>query len=159
MSITTDTVLALIEDCAKDLSLLPILADALEDCGEQELASRCRCPLGRTTADNAPDILSAWAFFIRNAGYCTPPGVFACAWKLAVAERHAQEEGWEYEWGEDVGEWGYSQSMVATLWGEDDEGTMVVLASLGGIDLPFSDDYERVVQAELALEAINNSKE
>ena len=169
MTDTLETVLALIDDCASDLRLLPILADALEDCGESKLARWCQ----RETNDPIPQpFLQDWAFFARNSGYATPPGPLACAWELAMAERHAQEEDWECEWQED--EYGCSGCdcgdehncpccsgecgpMVCLLIATDDNGERDVLTTLGGI-CGATDEYKRVVEAELALEAMNANR-
>ena len=40
--------------------------------------------------------LSAFRFFIENAGYCTPPGAGVCALALAKAEQWANDNGVEF---------------------------------------------------------------
>jgi hypothetical protein len=110
-------------------------------------------------------------FFYDNAGFSfdsaketSEQGHARCAVELAKAERFAQEQGWSFaiepdadeddSWMDDESEeyqaeWrGKAWSVV--LW---DETETRVLASLGGC---YGDsDYERVVKAELALEAMH----
>ena len=116
-----------------------------------------------------------WRFFLENAGYATPPGRAVCALELARAERWAEQEGIEFRLEDDPDA---DASFVETWPVRDQEAwrkqthacyCMIcykpcpehgwdckhkeVLASLGGIFDP-TDDYLRIVRAELALEAM-----
>lgn len=104
----------------------------------------------------------AFRFFLNKAGYCTPPGRAACALSLARAEAIAEERGWTAEWFHDedgdLGDhdfWcrkdcGKSHEIKVCLL-RDEDGK--VLASLCGI-IDADRDYRRVVEAELADEAL-----
>lgn len=104
-------------------------------------------------------------FFYDNAGYCYDPktqteeqGRVQCASELARAEAHSHEQEWEVEWVPDT---------QADPLDWDGEGPMGVEAS--GCILRASDGveeslwgiwdaspvYRRVVEAELALEALS----
>ncbi len=122
----------------------------------------------------------AWRFFLDHAGYAIPPGRVICAAELAKAEARAEREQmesrlrfyWDYDpepvdgsfdFGDDhenekylarFGESGDLDSMTCALQTRCDEckqwDTQDVL---GGIHiLRFENDYQRVVQAELASE-------
>lgn len=107
----------------------------------------------------------AFQFFHREAGYVV--GECAIGAKaLADAEAYAADAGWSVEWSpEESCNCAYdhnapgiyccdgSDCWVAVLRNED--GT--VLASLGCICEP-SDSYRRVVEAELASEAMHNDQ-
>ena len=76
--------------------------------------------------------------------------------ELAQAEQEAEERGWKVEWSQDEDEYQMgdeekmpNEVLCATL--KDKDGH--VLESLGGIGDP-SRDYARMVEAELALEAL-----
>jgi hypothetical protein len=99
-------------------------------------------------------------FFYNNAGWSYDPatetseqGRWKCARKLAAAEEWAARVNLEYEWGEDWDSCEHEyeprpdscEYCMASLGKE-------VLASLGCID-DATDDYRRVIEAELALEA------
>lgn len=116
---------------------------------------------GMTTNRNT----SAVWFFYRNAGYSYDPanetkqqGRWRGARTLANAEAWARQEnitfGWEEDWlvGDHIREYGYDDNPltceVAAAYASDGE----ILASLGCID-DASNDYRRVINAELALEA------
>ena len=81
----------------------------------------------------------------------------AYAMKLAKAEQHAEEQGWTVEWDYDQDEYQLGDAedkmpdevLIAVL--KDADGH--VLESLGGIGDP-SPSYRRLVEAELALEAM-----
>jgi hypothetical protein len=110
--------------------------------------------------------LQDFQFFRDNAGYIVGERALG-ALRLAQAEQYAQVNGWEFEWTNDfdgcigcdcnsescpcsTGE--FHEVYVAVLRDEDGH----VLASLGGICQPESDPaYRRVVNAELALEALS----
>jgi hypothetical protein len=80
-----------------------------------------------------------------------------CAMKLAKAEQLAEEQGWTVEWDYDQDEYQLGDAedkvpdevLVAVL--KDADGHL--LESLGGIGDP-SPSYQRLVDAELALEAM-----
>lgn len=103
----------------------------------------------------------AWQFFMEWAGYCTPPGRTVCAAELARAENEAPMHGitFEWHWEDDFDDSWMSVAERA----KDHEWTYCVargpdgdvLASLGGI-CDASREYMRVVEAELAAEALAN---
>ena len=110
------------------------------------------------------ELVPAISFFQTHAGYCTPPGRMACARNLAQAEQDADLYGFSFEWSED--ECGCSgcecgskqcdchtgrQHETLCCVCRDNKGAVV--ASLGGICSP-DRNYRRVVEAELALEAL-----
>jgi hypothetical protein len=101
-------------------------------------------------------------FFAEHAAYATPPGRMACARDLAKAEAEAEDRDWTIDWQNDPEglSWVSKEDeqeriekgvevLMCTL--RDRDGN--VLASLGGIDGP-SREYKRVVEAELAQEAL-----
>lgn len=120
--------------------------------------------------------LRTWRFFIENAGYATPPGRTVCALDLAKAEQWASDNGIEFRLEDDLD----ADASFVETWSEADRKrwnathhcayTMFcyrpcpdhdwnckhreVLASLSGIFDP-TDDYLRVVRAELANEAMS----
>ncbi len=106
-------------------------------------------------------------FFAEHAGYATPPGRLACAKALADAESAAATAGLHPDWSDDAGgadalgdhaAWcgcttpPHHRIERCTLHAED--GTVVV--SLGGV-IDADADYRRVVEAELALEALSRA--
>ena len=110
-------------------------------------------------------------FFFANAGYSYTPGKetklqgrWRCARDLASAERIASDRGYSFEWSQDdmTNRDFTDDGPEYYLWAcvcRDDSGNVV--ASLGGVDFgyerdPWMDDYRRVVEAELASEAIGN---
>lgn len=105
-------------------------------------------------------MIQAFRFFLANAGYVV--GVRArCALRLARAEQRAADLGWAFEWLYDDEPWdgdvpGYTPREVlgCVVRGPDGE----VLASLWGIADP-SPAYSRVVEAELASEALYHEDE
>lgn len=113
---------------------------------------------------------TAYHFFLKHAGFSYDPkteskaqGRRKCAKQLANAETFADAAGWSFEWSidpyvtsEDFDIEAYEQWQLVA---RDIDGN--VIASLHGIDFgpgaePWGDPYRRVVQAELALEAIAN---
>lgn len=110
-------------------------------------------------------------FFYQNAGYSYDPkketaeqGRIRCAEELAKAEAEASERGWSFEWpwdesgcsGCDCGsaDCPYSSGSEHETLGcvlKDENGK--TLESLWGICSP-TRNYGRVVEAELALEAL-----
>jgi hypothetical protein len=115
-------------------------------------------------------------FYKHSAGYSYDPktqtprqGRAACARHLAAAERYFYDHDWSVTW--DFDEVGCSgcdcgSSDCACSTGMDHETLACVLrdaadnvlASLSGICSP-SNDYMRVIRAELALEAMENDKD
>lgn len=97
------------------------------------------------------ELLEPFKFFRANAGYCDPPGKAACALALARAEEWARENDLTLIWHmEDEFRQGELPSPCECCFAIDPSG--YVLASLGGITNA-TDDYRRVIQAQLALEA------
>jgi hypothetical protein len=114
---------------------------------------------------------TAYAFFYEHAGYSHDPktetaeaGRARGATALAAAEAAAAERGWAYEWendpetsaadyGDEDGEYDYpaDQEFSGCVL-RDANGK--VLGSLWGIDDADPNGYGRVVEAELALEAL-----
>ncbi len=108
-----------------------------------------------------PTLRKAFQFFLKYAPYSTPPGRAACALELARAERRAWNEGITFEWDWD---WDFDP---ANLPAEDLDPARQheifccravspsgeTLAALCGVVDPTS-EYRRVVEAELALEAL-----
>jgi hypothetical protein len=111
------------------------------------------------------DLRKRWRFFMANAGHVAPPGKVVCALELARAEIEAKRrwfnDDWEFVWEEDdidirditdEPEAFYRELhevMCCIL--KDRSGK--VLASLSGI-IDADRDYQRVVEAELASEAL-----
>jgi hypothetical protein len=113
---------------------------------------------------------AAAAFFFKHAGYAYDPktetptqGKWRCARELAAAERYAQRNGWQYEWVDDPDWDGKTlccheepqcppphEVLGCVLRGAEGRS---VLASLWSIGDP-SPEYKRVVEAELAFEAM-----
>ena len=106
----------------------------------------------------------AYDFFYRHAGYGYGPGETPeqgrkrGAASLAKAEQEATARGWTVEWEEDPEGWDsigdidpddVREILSAVLYDEDHN----VLGSLGSIVNP-DRNYRRVVEAELALEAL-----
>jgi hypothetical protein len=124
----------------------------------------------------------AQQFFYENAGYSYDPatqtpeqGRAECAAKLAAAEAEARDRGYWFIWDTDSG-------VMSSDWLDANEdgganrdpwitwqcaivehvpgsGQPRILESIGGVDFgrngsPGTSDYSRVIQAELALEAI-----
>jgi hypothetical protein len=117
-------------------------------------------------------------FFYDNAGYSydlarekKTSGRTRSAVQLAMAERIARQRNWRYEWDIDPdaeitqGDGYYvtgAEQWMVILFNCDD----LILGSLGSIDLGYAhgnsgdpkwyadDPYHRVVQAELALQAL-----
>jgi hypothetical protein len=109
-------------------------------------------------------------FFLEHAGYSTPPGRLACAWRLAEAEARGIQEGlifnhcpeWD-EWDADVPKPKYV--LLCEVWESEaarDFGACS-LASLGMVGVnSLADPYLRVVRAELyrdALRLIDESRD
>ena len=107
-------------------------------------------------------------FFYENGAYSwdqlketEEAGRCRCAIELAKAERWARDEGLYYEWSDDSCIGGDCEpcssgsphvTLQCTLY-RDLDATQEWLASLGGICEP-TEDYKRVVRAELASEAM-----
>ena len=112
-------------------------------------------------------------FFQEHAGYATPPGRMACAKALAQAEIEAEANEFTFEWeGEQDPDWSWftdsrgrsaepsERDIQLCCLLKDEDGK--VLASLGGIHFNtwnwYADPYRRVVEAELASEALASDK-
>ena len=114
--------------------------------------------------------MTAYQFFLANAGFSYDPitetpevGRERAARLLARAERRASAEGYVFCWRHDpdIDSSEFSDAepayrlWVCTAWKPAHE----CVASLGGVDFgpdgdPWGSDYRRVVEAELALEAL-----
>lgn len=119
----------------------------------------------KTPSQKAQDRLKKRVkFFMEQAGESYQPGKETRAQgrrrgaeALARAEQYAEEQGWKVEWEFDQDEYQLGDAetempkevLEAVL--RDADGR--VLESLGGIGDP-TDNYQRVVEAELALEAM-----
>jgi hypothetical protein len=104
------------------------------------------------------DLLSRALFFLKHAGYATPPGRVACALSLARAEARAEAEGIHVQWEDDDFPWDADEPRPRYVLAAyvRDALTGRVIASLAGIGLNSLDDtYRRVVEAELASEALD----
>lgn len=125
---------------------------------------------------------TAYQFFLKNAGYSFDPaketreqGKRRCAREMAKAESTAVERGWYIEWREDFDgcagcECGSNECPCFRSKGNrtsyhEPQGCVVydeprgnVLASLWGI-CGADSNYRRVIQAELALEALAEAGE
>ena len=97
-------------------------------------------------------------FFLKHAYPNTPRNVgLKAARNLAEAEKFAEDAGWKVSWNYDQEPYDMgdaeteppSEVLTAALLDADDN----VLGSLGGIGDP-DNNYKRVVEAELALEAM-----
>ena len=112
------------------------------------------------------------SFFYQQAGYSYRPGTETpsqgrrrCARALAAAERKASRAGFSFAWSIDpdassldwdesgVEPWALWQCVCLNMKGD-------AIASLHAIDFsadgePWSDPYRRVVEAELAMEALS----
>lgn len=117
--------------------------------------------------------MNAYQFFMKHAGYSYDPktetpmqGRIKCARSLAKAERAARDGGFSYQWHEDgvSDSTEFAKGKRYALWiclMRDASGAVV--GSLCGIDFgrdkePWGDPYRRVVEAELALENIDNER-
>jgi hypothetical protein len=116
-------------------------------------ARRERAEAKKTPSQKKQDrLLKAAKFFQKHSGSDLDHGL-----KLAKAERFAEDSGWKVEWSpdQDPYEMGDAETehpnevLVAVL--KDASGN--VLESLSGIGDP-NQTYARVVEAELALEAM-----
>lgn len=108
-------------------------------------------------------------FFRKHAGYSYDPttetaeqGRQRCAENLAAAEGIARNAGVSFEWIIDPEERGGTRRNPYPLYGciaHDHLGghaTSLWAIDFGRDGSPYSDDYRRVVEAELALELFNN---
>lgn len=104
-----------------------------------------------------PKLKRAYAFFKENAGYVVGRSAEG-ALALARAEAIASSLGWDVDWEEDPEEYQMGDAEeeppneVYNAMLRDEDGK--VIGSLGGIGDP-SRSYQRVVEAELALEALH----
>jgi hypothetical protein len=135
----------------------------------------------RPTRDGLAAVLpldDAEAFFFENCAYGYDPatetqaeGLTRCAIELAAAERFAEASEWAWTWeiDQDVDSSDFSDDEPPwSLWScflwevEDHPAPEDLLQSLHGIDFgrdgePWDEAYKRVVEAELALEAMSNA--
>lgn len=125
---------------------------------EHEEASASSGVRGHTPNAISPKLRKAYDFFKEHAGYVVGRRGMG-ALELARAEAYADEHGWEAIWEDDPEEWLLDVERpeeVLTCVLRDENG--VVIGSLGGIDMSGNTrqdrDYRRVVEAELALEAM-----
>jgi hypothetical protein len=113
---------------------------------------------------------SPYLFFIKNAGYSYDPkketpfkGRVRCARALAEAEKRASAEGCSFEWEQDDStnrEWTDEGAEYYTWRCLMRDSLGVVLGSLCGVDFgeggePWDNPYRRVVEAEIASEALS----
>ncbi len=120
---------------------------------------------------------AAVAFFLREAGYSCSPGESEAvartrgARSLAYAEAEAQRRGWTVRWEDDPDGWESLRSDVRQGYISESDAKEVVeilsavlrdsdgevLASVGNVQFsrgPLAQRYGRVVEAELAQEAL-----
>lgn len=104
----------------------------------------------------------AWRFFHASAPYCTPPGIARCALDLARAEAEAKRRGYVFAWNHDsecvdVMECSAQTHEWCAVYATDEFGNVQgrPLASVGSV-CDADDNFRRVIQAELAAEAIAN---
>lgn len=110
-------------------------------------------------------------FFFDNAGYSYDPktqtpeqGHIETAQQLAKAELLARIQGYSYSWeiDKDIDSSEFQKGKPYSLWCVamyDNNGRVV--GAMGGVDFgkkgsPYSNNYRRVVEAELAYEQIND---
>lgn len=116
--------------------------------------------------------ICAEKFFYAHAGYSYDPkteteteGHIKCARALAKAEREAHVKGFTYRWSID-------ESSDSSDWDDEKPAYQVwqcamynrdfrIVNSLHGIDFgrggqPWGSEYERVVEAELAIDGLTN---
>lgn len=113
---------------------------------------------------------SPYLFFLKNAGFSYDPkketpfkGRVRGARSLAEAERRASAEGCTFEWTQDdtTNREFTDEGAEYPLWHclmRDAAGKAV--GSLGGVDFgedgaPWGDPYRRVIEAEMACEALD----
>lgn len=141
----------------------------LNEAEAQVLMRAVHDPRAAQHVPNAKVDRRAYDFFKKHAGMVASLDNTDYAEKLALAEAEAEERGWTVEWEHDIEpdvSWmdeeqtedyqgGRMEMLVALL--KDENGT--VLASLGGIAMDARgvgrNPYGRVVEAELALEALS----
>ena len=128
---------------------------------------------GRSKAAKARKALTAdQLFFYEHAGYSYDPkvetaemGRIRCAVEMALAEEQGRNVGLEFEWSDDWGVGSHTDFYGAGSCYEDHEPStceQCVVKSADGEYLPISlgcideadANYRRVVEAELAMEAI-----
>ena len=122
-----------------------------------------------------PTLRAAIQFFAEHACYCTPPGRMACAKSLAIAEQRAKEMGLTFVWEPECEPWDGEYPLAPTdllewvacyqrteVCAHSDSGMCDrpkcarMLASLGMVATTgYSDPYRRVIEAELASEALD----
>lgn len=112
----------------------------------------------------APDIdWKTVSFFYHHAGWSTPPGHVESALGLARAEEEAKRRRWHVRWMNDEDGWSIRREHLQETGEKADEVEVAILydrnnndlAALGGI-IDASTEFKRVVEAELAIEALAN---
>ena len=109
-------------------------------------------------------LYASYRFFKAHAGYATPPGLAACAHALARAEMAAREIGIAYVYSADDYEASWSLGadgkyhavpsyVVRAVMGDGDVHA-ATLAALGAVDAGADSAFYRVVEAQLAAEAL-----
>jgi len=133
----------------------------------------------RTPKNEREEMTNQEKFFYDNAGYSynaatetAEEGRVRCAKALAAAESEMMYRPWYVEWTDDDqdaqfqdenGEWQEAPAVVAMLmrYFDDPDRQVDCLASLGGItesdNATERANYRRVVEAELALQALEES--
>ena len=118
--------------------------------------------------------LTPYQFFLEHAGYSYKPseeshrqGRMRGARALAKAERQARQRGYCFQWSIDpAGSSSLGHTWVCCAIGPRDteyKGAGEVLASLADIDFgcdgePWGNPYRRVIEAELAQEALDRQE-
>ena len=104
--------------------------------------------------------VEAYRFFRQHAGYVVGEAAM-CAYQLAAAEAEGKRLGFEFTWEEEQEAWDGSEPLPSDcdlLWcGLTYKGEP--LDSLGMIAVRFRDPYIRVVEAELASQALATLEE
>lgn len=109
-------------------------------------------------------------FFLEHSGYCTPPGRAACALSSARDEARGEELGLVFEWQDDeLADTSWCERCQSEDFGHQEQHRLWIceakldgetLAQLCGIDFGagrdpwMRDPYKRVIEAELAGEAL-----
>lgn len=113
---------------------------------------------------------TAYAFFLRHADYSYRPGETSiqgrrrCAKELARSEAHARKAGYAFHWEIDADAVGHelrSSAEPYALWGctltlpNGEVGPSLWAIDFGPGGEPWGEPYRRVVEAQLALEAMS----
>ena len=118
---------------------------------------------------SAVDFFYKHAGHSRRAGETLEQGKRRSARELATAERHAEDHGWTYQWGDDPDGW----DSIGDIDPEEIREVLAVvlldengrpLESLGSVvfgkghSVEEDRRYGRMIEAELALEAVSNKR-